>query len=201
MQVTNKTFIKSYLDDTVSTLMDLSQNEESFGILSDFADIITYALKNNKKLLIAGNGGSAADSQHMAGEFMSRLMFDRPSLPAVSLTTDTSAITAIGNDYGYEHIFERQVLGLGQEGDVYLAISTSGVSKNIIRSINAAREMNIVTLGFTGSTMTSMDDLCSKVFHAPSNSTPFIQQIHIVAIHIICALVEKNIYGNNHLQE
>jgi len=151
---------------------------------------IHAALLSGRKLLIAGNGGSAADAQHIAGEFVSRFAFDRPALPSIALTTDTSVLTAIGNDYGFEHVFERQVRGLGQPGDVFLAISTSGQSKNIIVALRAAREMGLVTAGFTGRSGGPMSDLCDVCLFAPSNETPQIQQIHIVAAHAICELVE-----------
>jgi len=160
-----------------------------------FADVITTALTTGKKLMIAGNGGSAGDSQHIAGEFLSRLFFDHAPLPAIALTTDTSVLTAVGNDYGYEHVFERQVLGLGQPGDVFLGISTSGTSKNVVRALEAARSKGIITLGFTGENPGPMGTLCNHVLCAPSRKTSVIQQIHIVAAHIVCGLVEKRIFG------
>src|SRR5215475_10584747 len=115
------------------------------------ADAISGALKSGNKLLLAGNGGSAADAQHIAGEFLSRLNFDRNPLPAIALTTDTSVLTAVGNDYGYDRVFERQVRGLGQPGDVFIAISTSGRSANVIAALKAARKAGLTTIGFTGS--------------------------------------------------
>jgi D-sedoheptulose 7-phosphate isomerase len=146
---------------------------------------------------LAGNGGSAADAQHIAGEFISRLFFDHAPLPAIALTTDTSVLTAIGNDYGYEKVFERQVLGLGQPGDVFLGISTSGKSVNILRAFAAAKEKGLITLGFTGAAGGPMDNVCDHVLRAPATETALIQQIHIVAAHIICGLVEKRIFSTN----
>ena len=158
-------------------------------------ETIATALRNGNKLLIAGNGGSAADAQHIAGEFLSRLNFDRNPLPAIALTTDTSVLTAIGNDYGFEHVFERQVRGLAHKGDVLLAISTSGRSPNILAGLRAARAVGAATVGFTGNANSPMLALCDICVRAPSDSTPQIQQIHIVAAHAICGLVEQELFG------
>jgi D-sedoheptulose 7-phosphate isomerase len=157
-------------------------------------EVTTTALDNGHKLLLAGNGGSAADAQHLAGEMLSRLYYDRAPAAAIALTTDTSVLTAIGNDYGYERLFERQILGLGCAGDVFFAISTSGRSANILRAIDAARQKQIVTVGLTGRTGGEMSSRCHICLHAPSDSTPLIQQMHITAGHIICGLVEERLF-------
>ncbi|HTV26492.1 MAG TPA: D-sedoheptulose 7-phosphate isomerase [Xanthobacteraceae bacterium] len=162
--------------------------------IQTIAETITQALRDGGKILIAGNGGSAADAQHIAGEFLSRLNFDRNPLPAVALTTDTSVLTAIGNDYGFEKIFERQVCGLGRSGDVLIAISTSGRSSNVLAALQAARKIGITTIGFTGGGERAISTHCDHCLAAPSNETPLIQQIHIVAAHAICGLVEKNLF-------
>jgi len=159
------------------------------------AETITRAFRNGGKLLLAGNGGSAADAQHIAGEFLSRLNFDRNPLPAVALTTDSSVLTAIGNDYGFDLAFERQVRGLGRLGDVFIAISTSGRSPNIIAALQAARAIGVTTIGFSGAGQRDMTALCDHYLAAPANETPLIQQIHIVAAHAICGLVERNLFG------
>ena len=164
------------------------------GTIAAIVDRLAVALGAGRKLLLAGNGGSAADAQHIAGEFLSRLNYDRAPTAAIALTTDSSVLTAIGNDYGYERVFERQVRGLGQEGDVLLAISTSGRSPNILRAIAAGRELGLVTIGLTGSTGGEMAALCNLCLHAPSDSTPLIQQIHITAGHVICGLVEERLF-------
>lgn len=159
------------------------------------AAVITEAFRADRKLLIAGNGGSAADAQHIAGEFLSRLNFDRNPLPAIALTADTSVLTAIGNDYGFERTFERQVRGLGQRGDIFIAISTSGRSPNVIAALKAAREAGLTTIGFTGTARDgAMRPLCDHYLAAPSDETPLIQQIHIVAAHAICGLVEHHLF-------
>jgi D-sedoheptulose 7-phosphate isomerase len=158
-------------------------------------EAMAAALRSANKILVAGNGGSAADAQHIAGEFLSRLNFDRNPLPAIALTTDTSVLTAIGNDYGFEHVFERQVRGLAHKGDVLLAISTSGRSPNILAGLRAARAAGATTVGFTGISDSPMVALCDIALRAPSNSTPLIQQIHIVAAHAICGQIEQELFG------
>jgi D-sedoheptulose 7-phosphate isomerase len=162
----------------------------------DIAAVIERALRAGCKLLIAGNGGSAADSQHIAGEFLSRFAFDRQPLPAIALTTDTSVLTAVGNDYGFEQVFERQLRGLGRKGDVFLALSTSGRSPNVLAALRAARELGMTTVGFTGSRDKTMRALCDICLVAPSDDTPLIQQIHIVAAHAICGLVERALFNS-----
>ncbi len=159
------------------------------------AQVMTGALRAGNKILIAGNGGSAADAQHIAGEFLSRLNFDRNPLPVIALTTDSSVLTAIGNDYGFEHVFERQVRGLGRKGDILLAISTSGRSPNILSALRVAREIGVVTIGFTGNTDSAMRPLCDTCLQAPSDRTPLIQQVHIVAAHAICGVVERELFN------
>jgi D-sedoheptulose 7-phosphate isomerase len=165
------------------------------GAIYAIADAVTQAFRNGGKLMIAGNGGSAADAQHIAGEFLSRLNFDRQPLPAVALTSDSSVVTAIANDYGFERAFERQVRGLGRPGDVFIAISTSGRSPNVVAALKAARELGIITVGFGGDGERVMAAHCDHFLAAPSAETPLIQQIHIVAAHAVCALVERNLFG------
>jgi D-sedoheptulose 7-phosphate isomerase len=178
------------------TLSRAADDAKLRAAIDDIAAVITDAFRGGHKLLIAGNGGSAADAQHIAGEFLSRLNFDRNPLPAIALTTDSSVLTAVGNDYGFERVFERQVRGLGKPGDVFIAISTSGSSPNVIAALKAARECGLVTIGFTGTAANgAMPPLCDYCLAAPSPETPLIQQIHIVAAHAICGLVERNLFG------
>lgn len=192
MDIQAKDYIREYLLRSADSLSVLAEDSVNQGIMQQMADVIADAMGRGGKLLIAGNGGSAGDSQHIAGEFLSRLMYDRPALPAIALTVDTSVITAIGNDYGFETVFERQIVGLGRPGDVFLAISTSGTSKNIIKGLAAARQQGLTTLGFSGQAVSPMHGMCDYVLAVPSHSTPIIQQMHIVAAHIICALVERD---------
>ena len=160
------------------------------------AAAITEAFRAGNKVLIAGNGGSAADAQHIAGEFLSRLNFDRHPLPAIALTADSSVLTAVGNDYGFDRTFERQVRGLGKPGDVFIAISTSGRSPNVVAALEAARATGLTTVGFTGMAANgTMQPLCDLCLAAPSGETPLIQQIHIVAAHAICGLVEQTLFA------
>jgi D-sedoheptulose 7-phosphate isomerase len=156
---------------------------------------IAASLKSGGKVLLAGNGGSAADAQHIAAEFVGRFVNDRAPLAAIALTTDTSALTAIGNDYGFEHVFERQVRALGRKGDVLIGISASGRSPNIVAALKAARELGVITVGFTRDGQTPMHPLCDLTIGVPSDETALIQQIHITAAHAICHLVERELFG------
>ena len=177
------------------TLARATDDMQLRAAIHHIAQIIMAAFRAGHKLLIAGNGGSAADAQHIAGEFLSRLNFDRNPLPAVALTTDSSALTAIGNDYGFDRTFERQVRGLGKSGDVFIAISTSGRSPNVIAALRAARDVGLTAIGFTGSAADSlMQPFCDHCLVAPATETPLIQQIHIVAAHAICSLVEQGLF-------
>ncbi len=158
------------------------------------ADAIVAALHKGNKVLIAGNGGSAADAQHIAGEFVSRFNFDRPGLPAFALTTDTSVMTAIGNDYGYEKLFARQVQAVGTPGDVFWGISTSGRSPNVLRAMEEARSKGLFVVGFTGQHANAMESLADICICVPSPSTPKIQEGHMVLGHIVCGLVEAAMF-------
>jgi len=160
------------------------------------AEACVLALSNGGKILLAGNGGSAADSQHIAGELVSRFAFDRPGLPAIALTTDTSILTAIGNDYGYESLFARQVQAHGQKGDVLIGYSTSGRSPNILRAFEEARARGMVCVGFAGNRGGPMRELCHHLLEVPAAETPKIQEGHLVLGHILCGLIENAIFKN-----
>lgn len=189
--------VRQHFDESRRVLDDAGNSTQFATVIVSISEAITSALKNCGKLLIAGNGGSAADAQHIAGEFLSRFNYDRAPLPAVALTTDSSVLTAVGNDYGYEHVFERQIRGLARPNDVFIAISTSGRSPNVVRALAAARGMGVATIGFTGRLRAAMVEHCDLVLHAPSDSTPQIQQIHITAAHAICGLVERALFPRN----
>lgn len=188
---------RSYLLQSQKALSAAAESQEFLGQVAAISEAIVNCFKAGGKVLLAGNGGSAADAQHIAGEFLSRLNFDRNPLAAIALTVDTSVLTAIGNDYGYEQVFERQVHGLGKPGDVFIGISTSGRSPNILRALRKARELGLVTVGFCGARKGEMLDLCDIALCAPSESTPLIQQIHITCAHIICGEVEKQLFRQN----
>jgi D-sedoheptulose 7-phosphate isomerase len=186
--------VVDYLVASREALQAAIEDEAFCRTVADIAERVARALLQGGKLLLAGNGGSAADAQHIAGELVGRLNYDRAPVAAIALTTDGSVVTAIANDYGYDRVFERQVLGLGCPGDVLIAISTSGRSPNILRAIGAAREKRLTVVGFTGRTGGEMAALCDLCLRAPSDSTPLIQQIHITAGHIICGLVEERLF-------
>ena len=192
----DKDLVAEHFRRSCETLARAADDPKLRTAIHGIAETITAAFRSGNKLLIAGNGGSAADAQHIAGEFLSRLNFDRNPLPAIALTTDTSVLTAIGNDYGFERTFERQVRGLGKPGDVFIAISTSGRSPNVIAALQAACEAGLTTIGFTGTTADgAMQSLCDHCLAAPTGETPLIQQIHIVAAHAICGLVERSLFA------
>ena|SRR5215510_9872349 len=159
------------------------------------AQACVTCLKNGGKVLLAGNGGSAADAQHMAAEFVNRFAVDRPGLAALALTTDTSILTSIGNDYGYEKLFARQVQALGNKGDVFIAYSTSGRSPNILLALHEARARGLTCIGFTGNRGGPMADDCHYYLAVPSGDTPKIQEGHLVLGHILCGLAEKAMFG------
>jgi len=189
-----KTYITSQLADAVAIFSRMQNDDALLGKVEAAAKACTDAFNSGKKMLFAGNGGSAADAQHMAGEFVSRFAFDRPGLPAVALTTDTSIITAIGNDYGYEKLFSRQIQALGNPGDIFVAYSTSGKSQNIIAALEEAKNKNLVCIGFTGNQVGKMSSLCDYLFEVPSSSTPKIQEGHLALGHILCGLIEREIF-------
>mgnify|MGYP001581393434 FL=1 len=157
--------------------------------------LIINALKNNKKILIAGNGGSAAMSSHIAAEFVGRYKIERRGLPAIALASDLAAITAIGNDFGFDKIFERQIETLGKEGDVFIALSTSGNSKNLIKAVEAAKKLNVHVIGLLGKDGGKLKNTSSVEIVVPSNNTPRIQEAHLMILHIICELAEKELFG------
>ena len=164
--------------------------------IAEAAVVIISAYKKGKKTLLAGNGGSAADAQHIAGEFVSRFNFDRPALASIALSTDTSILTAIGNDYGFSKLFSRQIEANGIEGDVFIGISTSGNSENILNALKACKEKKITTIGLTGNRDSKMVELCDICIKVPSNHTPRIQESHILIGHILCGIVEKELFKN-----
>ena len=184
----------AYLDETLLATQAFCGDARHRRVMADMADAITASLRNGGKLLVCGNGGSAGDAQHIAGEFVSRLMYDRPPLAAIALTTDTSVLTATGNDYGFDRVFERQVLALGQPGDVLLGISTSGTSANVLRAFAAGREKRLSCIGFAGAQDGPMAEACGLLLQAPSTRTAVIQQLHIIAAHVVCALVERAMF-------
>jgi D-sedoheptulose 7-phosphate isomerase len=157
-------------------------------------DVITEALKKGNKVLLFGNGGSAADAQHIAGEFVNRFLIERPPLPAIALTTDTSVLTSIGNDYDFSEIFSKQIRALGQEGDIAWGFSTSGGSVNVVKALETAKKMGLVTIGFTGRDGGAVGMISDCHLNVPSTVTPRVQEVHIVVSHAICELVDWRLF-------
>ena len=187
--------IKQYIQNSIDTKTKILNNENILLDIEKIADIIVDAYRDNKKVLTAGNGGSACDSQHIAGELVAKFFIDRPGLNAISLVNYISSLTATSNDYGYAKSFSRQIQALANKGDVFIAISTSGNSENILMALEEARKKGVVTVGFVGEKECKMDSLCDYIIHVPSTITPNIQESHIVIGHIICALVEETLFG------
>lgn len=187
-------YIQAQLGEAHRIITDMRDDAILLQKVESVANLCVKCLSSSGKILLAGNGGSAADSQHIAGEFVSRFAFDRPGLPAIALTTDTSILTAIGNDYGYERLFARQVQALGCPGDVFIGYSTSGNSKNILMAFEEAKRRGLVSVGLTGNRGGAMCELCDFVLEIPSADTPKIQEGHLILGHILCGLVEAAMF-------
>ena len=170
--------------------------EKEADTIVSISDRILHSLRNGGKVLLAGNGGSAADAQHFAAELVNRFLVDRHPLPAIALTTDTSILTSIANDYSFEQVFSRQVEALAGKGDVFIGISTSGGSPNILAAIQKANARSLVTIGVTGQNTSAMAPLCDICLSVPETRTPLIQEVHEVAFHIICEMVEKRFFSH-----
>ncbi len=188
-------YIRNQVKSSYETKIEIYENKDLMALIEEVSRVAIAAYNAGNKTLIAGNGGSAADAQHIAGEFVSKFYFDRPGLASMALTTDTSILTAIGNDYGYDKLFSRQIEANGNEGDMFIGISTSGNSENIIKALEVANEKGLITVGLTGQSGGAMKDLCDFCIKIPSKETPRIQESHILIGHIICAVVEESLFG------
>lgn len=184
----------THFKDVLQVIEELKEDKNFFSLLEAVGELCVNAYRSGNKIMIAGNGGSAADAQHFAGELVSRFYFDRAPLAAIALTTDTSVITAIGNDYGYQDVFSRQILGLGCAGDVFIAITTSGNSENILNAALVSNEMGISVVGLTGKSGGAIKALCNHVICVPSESTPRIQECHLIIEHILCSYIESSLF-------
>lgn len=189
-----KEIILQQIAESISVKSKILNDEKLIQVIKNAAIIVTDAYKDGKKTMLAGNGGSAADAQHIAGELVSRFYFDRPGLASIALTTDSSILTAIGNDYGYEQLFARQVQANGSKGDIFIGISTSGNSENIIRALQVCKEKGVFSIILTGESGGKMNSLCDICINVPSNETPRIQEAHILIGHIICCIVEEELF-------
>lgn len=188
--------IKSIISASISVKQHILANDAMIQQLATVSQLITTAFKNGNKVLFCGNGGSAADAQHLAAEFSGRFYTDRDALPAEALHVNTSYLTAVANDYSYDVVYARLVKGLGHKGDVLIGLSTSGNSKNIIEAFKVANEKGMITIAFTGETGGQMKDMSDYLFNVPSKDTPRIQESHIMMGHIICQLVEEQYFGS-----
>lgn len=188
-----KDFITNYISDSIKTKESILSNPELLSKIEKASQLIIESYKNDGKVLTAGNGGSAADAQHIAAEFVSKFLIERPALSAISLGTNTSILTSIGNDYDHEIVFARQIQAHGRKGDIFIAISTSGNSKNIVKAAQTAQELGLKVIGLIGQKASKLDEYCDVAIKVPSDKTPIIQESHIMIAHIICALVEKKV--------
>ncbi len=190
-----KDLVRRQLAQSIATMQAVLADEAIHDTMLEIGKLTADAMQTGKKLLVAGNGGSAADSQHLVAEFVARLTVNRPALRAVALTTDSSILTAIGNDWTFDYIFARQIEALGQRGDVFLGISTSGNSKDIIAALEEAKKRGVHTIGFTGNGGGKMRELCDYNIVIPSSVTMNIQESHLALEHIFCMLVERYTWG------
>ncbi len=187
--------IKNQIEASCLIMNEMIKHDVIISAINIAAESTIAAYRSGKKTLWAGNGGSAADAQHLAGEMVSRFMFDRPALSAIALNTNTSILTAIGNDYGYNQLFARQIAANGQKGDVFFGLSTSGNSENIIEALRIAKAKELFLVGMTGNKECRMDSLCDVMIKVPSSITPRIQESHILIGHIICEIVERELFS------
>lgn len=188
------TAVQQQIEETRRGFDKLLADEPVMEAVAQVAALCTDTIRAGGKVMFAGNGGSAADAQHLAGEFVSRFNFDRPGIAGLALTTDTSVLTAIGNDYGYEQVFSRQLQALGRPGDVFVGITTSGQSPNILRAFTQARSAGVRTVGMTGAKGASLREVCDYCIIVPEHPTPRVQELHIAIGHTICALVEEALF-------
>lgn len=191
-----KKYIKEQIKKSYETKQAIYGNEQLLNKIEEVCRLCVEIYRNSKKTILAGNGGSAADAQHIAAELVGRYGFDRPSIPSLALTTDTSCLTAIGNDYGYDRVFSRQLEGMGQSGDLFIGISTSGNSKNIINAFEVAKQKGITTVALVGRDGGEMARIADIAIVVPSEFTPRIQESHILIGHIICDIIEKEIFAD-----
>ena len=190
-----QTEIKNIIQASIDTKLQMLQNTTLLQTVEDVVNAVTYCFQNGGKLLFCGNGGSAADAQHLAAEFSGRFYKDRDALPAEALHCNTSYITAVANDYSYDVIYSRLVKGMGKKGDIIIGLSTSGNSKNIVAAFEEAKAKEMITIGFTGSHGGNMKSISDFLINVPSDDTPRIQESHITIGHIICQLVEEKYFG------
>jgi D-sedoheptulose 7-phosphate isomerase len=189
-----KKYIEKNIMESIDAKTKLLENEALMEMIENVALECIDAYRRGNKVLVCGNGGSASDAQHLVGELVGRYMKERDGIPAIALTANSTVVTAIANDYDYESVFSKQVRAYGNKGDVLIGISTSGNSKNVVKAFKEAHDIGIKTVGFTGKTGGKMKDYSDFLLNMPSDSTPRIQEMHIMVIHIICGLIEDGIF-------
>lgn len=190
-----KNFIKNYVKKSADTKYLILENPSIIAEIERISAEIIKAYKEGKKVLTAGNGGSAGDAQHLAAELVSKFLLERPALSAIALTTNTSILTSVGNDYDHELVFARQISAHANKGDIFFAISTSGESKNILKAAEEAKKIGVIVIGLTGQKPASIDKFCDYIIKVPSIETPIIQESHLMIEHVICAIIEKQMYN------
>lgn len=193
--------IRGRLEDSIDVKKEILGNAEALRLIGVIAELVIEAYRDGKKVILFGNGGSAADAQHIAAELVGKYYLDRDPLPAIALTVNTSSLTAIGNDYSFDIVFAKQLEALGEAGDVTIGISTSGNSENVIQALRVAKEKGLITIGFTGKDGGRLKDVVDYCLHIPSDDTPRIQEGHITVGHIICEIVERELFGTDEKRE
>jgi D-sedoheptulose 7-phosphate isomerase len=189
-----KEYIKNNIKESLESKEKLLNDEALIEAIEKVAKLCIEAYRQGNKILTCGNGGSASDAQHLVGELVGRYMIERNGIPAIALTANSTVMTALGNDYNFDEVFAKQVRAYGKEGDILIGISTSGNSKNVIEAFEEAHNMGVKTIGFTGETGGKLNGLADFLINVPSNSTPRIQEMHIMVIHIICGLIEDGLF-------
>ena len=187
-------FISETIQQSINVKQKILADRSFVALIAQVANAAVKVYRSGHKIMLAGNGGSAADAQHIAGELVNRFRFDRPALPAIALSTDTSVMTSIANDSSFNNVFARQVQALGVKGDMFFGISTSGSSANVLKALKQCHELKIISVGFAGEKSAKMGKLCDYCFAVPSEDTPRIQEAHIMIGHILCDLVESSLF-------
>jgi len=200
-EITTGGYIRSQIRQSCETKQAILEDGELLSLIEAVALKCLDVYRGGRKLLLAGNGGSAADAQHIAAELVGRFYFDRPGLPCIALSTNTSCLTAIGNDYGMAQLFARQVQANGNGGDLFIGLSTSGNSENVVEALKVCKEMDIETVGLTGAAGGKMEECCTYCIKVPSDDTPRIQEAHILIGHVICSIIEEGLFGKRGLSE
>lgn len=196
-----KEYIRNNIEESIGAKKKLLADDSLLSVIEQVSRICIGAYEKGNKILVCGNGGSASDAQHMAGELVGRYKLERAGIPAIALNANTAVMTALGNDYDYDSIFEKQVAALGKKEDVLFVISTSGNSKNTVRACETAKKMGIITVALTGAGGGTLKTLCDHTINVPSDNTPRIQEMHILIIHSLCGIIERELYNRGFFED